>query len=153
MGNVCGRGALIYPEEPEKIEQWIGFWSGWCIYLCRVKYPVLSPQQTGPFNDDFFDPVLIIGAENGLVWCNLEYFPDVRCAVTNQIGLTEGLCCSSTRSVLCPSTLAWIDTRVVLRFLHTEMQKIHPAMKGRISLSAINYGSDFPDAARCLKSF
>lgn len=29
---------------------------------------------------NFYDPVLIIGAENGLVWCNLGYFPDVRCS-------------------------------------------------------------------------
>lgn len=73
-------------------------------------------------------------------------------AVTNQIGLTEGLCKAAVQhSQFSLSFNTWIDTWVVLRFLHTEMQKINPTTLH--ILFAINYDSVCPGAARCLESF
>lgn len=76
-------------------------------------------------------------------------------AVTNQIGPTEGLCQAAVHHSQFSLSFN-TGLKAVLRFLHTEMQKIHPAMKGRVRLHilfAINYDSVCPGAAHCLESF
>lgn len=59
----------------------------------------------------------------------LAIFQMFGAAVTNQIGLTEGLCQAAVQHGQFS-----LSFNAVLRFLHTEMQKIHPAMKGRVRL-------------------
>lgn len=74
-----GGGELIYPEEPEKIGQRIGFQSGW--FICGV---------TGSGARSERDRLVInglsrFGAGNSPVCCDPWEFPDVWCVCDVQI--------------------------------------------------------------------